>query len=105
MGFIDDNNDESVTVTLDLDDGRTLECQVITVFEADSKNYIALLPLDGEEAEKGEVYLYRYKDDKGEPTLEYIDSDDEYEAASDAFDEYLDTVEFDELITDEEVES
>ena len=32
-----------------------------------------------------------------EPVLEYIDDDEEYEIVSDAFDEYLDNVEFDEL--------
>ena len=54
-------NDEEMTVTLTLDDGTDLECVVLTIFEAADKEYIALLPLDGNEAEDGEVYLYRYR--------------------------------------------
>ena len=56
-------NDEEMTVTLTLDDGTDLECVVLTIFEAADKEYIALLPLDGNEAEDGEVYLYRYTED------------------------------------------
>lgn len=94
--------DEEVTVTLTLDDGE-LECSVLTILEADGREYIALLPLSGEDAENGKVYLYRYIDNgDGEPDLENITDDDEFEAASDAFNEYLDAQEFDELITEEE---
>ena len=56
-------NDEEMTVTLTLDDGTDLECVVLTIFEAADREYIALLPLDGNEAEDGEVYLYRYTED------------------------------------------
>ena len=58
-------NDEEMTVTLTLDDGTELECVVLTIFEAADKEYIALLPLDGNEAEDGEVYLYRYTEING----------------------------------------
>ena len=76
----DAENDEEMTVTLTLDDGTELECVVLTIFEAGEKAYIALLPLDGREAEDGEVYLYRYVEDiNGNPDLENIDSDEEYE--------------------------
>ena len=46
-----------MTVTLTLDDGTELECVVLTIFEAADKEYIALLPLDGNEAEDGEGIL------------------------------------------------
>ena len=57
-----------------------------------------LLPMDeaGEEA-TGDVYLYRYREVDGEPTLENIDDDEEYEIAADAFDEWMDEQEFEEL--------
>ena len=46
-------------------------------------------------------WFYRYHEDKEnpneEPELEYIEDDEEYEIVSDAFDEYLDNAEFDEL--------
>lgn len=101
----DAENDEEMTVTLTLDDGTELECVVLTIFEAGEKEYIALLPLDGREAEDGEVYLYRYVEDiNGNPDLENIDSDEEYEIVADAFDELLDSAEYDELIGEDEVE-
>ena len=101
----DAENDEEMTVTLTLDDGTELECVVLTIFEAGEKEYIALLPLDGREAEDGEVYLYRYVEDiNGHPDLENIDSDEEYEIVADAFDELLDSAEYDELVSEDEVE-
>ena len=61
--------------------------------------------LDGREAEDGEVYLYRYVEDiNGNPDLENIDSDEEYEIVADAFDELLDSAEYDELVSEDEVE-
>ena len=101
----DAENDEEMTVTLTLDDGTELECVVLTIFEAGEKEYIALLPLDGRGAEDGEVYLYRYVEDiNGNPDLENIDSDEEYEIVADAFDELLDSAEYDELVSEDEVE-
>lgn len=101
----DAENDEEMTVTLTMDDGTELECVVLTIFEAGEKEYIALLPLDGREAEDGEVYLYRYVEDiNGNPDLENIDSDEEYEIVADAFDELLDSAEYDELVSEDEVE-
>lgn len=92
-----------VTVTLTLDDDSTIECGIIGIFDADNREYIALLPLDENGTNSdGEVYLYRYqKDAAGNPQLENIDSDEEYEIASDAFDELLDSMEYDELVSEE----
>ena len=92
-----------VTVTLTLDDDSTIECGIIGIFDADNREYIALLPLDENGTNSdGEVYLYRYqKDAAGNPQLENIDSDEEYEIASDALDELLDSMEYDELVSEE----
>ena len=90
---------EEVTVTLTLDDGSQLECVVLTIFDAGEREYIALLPMDGQEAEEGEVYLYRYSEDaNGNPNLENIEDDEEYDIVADAFDELLDEQEYDEQI-------
>lgn len=90
------------TVTLTMEDDTTLECGVLTIFEANERDYIALLPLNEEgDSDSGEVYLYRYyEDENGEPELENITDDDEYEIAADAFDELLDAQELDDLIDD-----
>ena len=95
-------NDEEMTVTLTLDDGTDLECVVLTIFEAADKEY---LPLDGNEAEDGEVYLYRYTEDAdGNPDIQNIESDEEYEIVADAFDELLDTEEYEEIVSEEDLE-
>ncbi len=90
---------EEVTVTLTLDNDEEIECAVLTIYSVDEKEYIALLPLDEEgDNEDGEVYIYRYSEtEDGEPTLDNIEDDDEYEAAADAFDEWLDEQEFEDM--------
>lgn len=100
---LNQENDE-ITVTLTLDDDSELECVVLTTLTVGEQQYIALLPMTEEgDEEEGEVYLYRYAQSKdGLPQLENIESDEEYEAAADAFDEWLDTQEFDELVTEDE---
>lgn len=86
------------TVTLTLDNGEVLECAILTIFPAGEKQYIALLPLNEEgENEDGEVFLYRFAEVDGNPTLENIEDDEEYEIAADAFDEYMDEQEFEEM--------
>ncbi|WMC92700.1 DUF1292 domain-containing protein [Kineothrix sp. MB12-C1] len=96
-------DDEEITVELDLEDGSHVVCAVITILEVQEKDYIVLLPLDenGKNTD-GEVWFYRYIEDKddenAEPELSFIESDEEYEIVADAFDEYLDNVEFDEVV-------
>lgn len=99
--------DEEMTVTLELDDG-SVNCAVVTILTVNQKDYIVLLPLDENgNNDDGEVWFYGYKEDENdsdaEPELIYIEDDEEYEAVADAFDEYLDSQEFDELVEDPEV--
>jgi len=97
--------EEEMTVTLTLDDDTELECIVLSIFEAGKRDYIALLPVENIESEDGEVYLYRYSEDEnGEPTLDNIESDEEYDIVADAFDELLDAEEYDELVGEDELE-
>ena len=85
---------QEMFVTLDLDDGSQLECQILTIFDVDNQNYIALVPVDNDD----EVIFYRYfEDEEGNPSLENIDHDDEFDAVSDRFDELLDEEEFDQM--------
>ena len=95
---------EEMTVTLTLDDGSQLECVILTIFEAGGRDYIALLPMEGEGADEGEVYLYRYTEIDGNPDLQNIEDDEEYEIVADAFDELLDEQEYDELVGEDELD-
>ncbi len=95
------NEEEDIVVTLDLDDGTQVDCAILTIFGVNGQDYIALLPLDeaGEPNEEGDVYLYRYsEDDDGNPELDNIDNDDEYEKVAARFDELLEEADIEELL-------
>lgn len=104
-----EGNDEEMTVTLELDDGSSVTCAVVTILSVAKQDYIVLLPLeeDGENHD-GNVWFYRYSENEAdpneEPVLTYIEDDEEYEMVADAFDEYLDNVEFDEIMDSEDGE-
>ena len=95
--------EEEMTVTLELDDGTSVVYSIVTILEVQGHDYIVLLPLDENgENEDGEVWFYRYSenpdDPNEEPELGYIEDDEEYELVADAFDEFLDSVEYDEIV-------
>ena len=104
MGKTEENNDEDMTVEIELTDGTKVECAIVTILTVKEKDYIVLLPLDDEgQSVEGEVWFYGYKEDEDDPNVEpelyYIEDDEEYEMVADAFDEYLDDEEF-ELMKD-----
>lgn len=97
------NENESLTVTLTLENNEELECAVLNLFEADEKEYIALLPLDenGDNTD-GQIYLYRFIDngEEEEPGLENIEEDEEFDRVSAIFNEWLDTQDFGDIDLD-----
>ena len=98
------NENESITVTLTLDNDEELECAVLGIFEAGSRDYIALLPLDENgDDEDSQVYLYRYIDngEEEEPGLENILDDAEFELASNAFNDWMEEQDFGDIDLDE----
>ncbi len=101
--FLDNEEYEDATVSMTLDDGTELECDVVAIFPVGDKNYIALLPdkpVDG--YDENEVFLYRYQELEGDDIkLDQIESEEEYEAVADAFDELLDEEEFNEISENE----
>ncbi len=72
-------------------------------FEAEEKEYIALLPLDenGDNTD-GQIYLYRFIDngEEEEPGLENIEEDEEFDRVSAIFNEWLDTQDFGDIDLD-----
>lgn len=90
---------DDIRVTLDTEDGEIV-CRILTIFDVDQKDYIALLPLDdkGNDNEEGAVYLYAYsEDEQGLPSIEYIADENEYEAVADRYDELLDEAFYDSI--------
>ena len=92
-------NEECDQITLTLEDGSDLVCDVISVFPVQDKNYIALLPSNDDP--DAEIFLYRFIENGEEIELENIEDDEEFEMVSDAFDELLDAAEFDEMLGEE----
>ena len=84
-----------LTVSIELDDGSTMECAVLLIYTAGGKEYIAVQPMEDLSDPEGRVFIYGYNvDDQGVPELINIEDDDEFDAAIDAFDEHLDEVDF-----------
>ncbi len=73
-------------ITLEYDDGTELECEILGVFDAEGKEYIALLPQDNSD----DVYLYGYRE-TAEDEFELLDIEDgaEFEKAVAVFDELM----------------
>lgn len=98
------NENETLTVTLTLDNDEELECAVLTIFETEGREYIALLPLgeDGN-SDDGQVYLYRFinNGEDAEPDLENIEDDAEFDRVSEAFNEWMEEQDFGDIDLDD----
>lgn len=89
------------TITLTLDNDEVIKCKIVARYVAEEQEYIALLPVDENgENEDGEVYLYRFSEEDGNPVIENIVDDDEYEIAADGFDEWMDDQDYEEYYSD-----
>ena len=94
------NNDQEInytedTITLVLDGGKEVECDILAIYQVKEQFYVALMPqtpVDG--YEEGEYFIYRYESDGENVELSDIESDEEWEAAEDKFEELLDEEEF-----------
>ena len=99
---IENGEQTTVDVEVELDNKiQTITCAIIIVLTVNGKDYIVLLPLDKNgQNNDGNVWFYEFifhgQDD--EPELGYISDDAEYEAVAEAFNSYLDDVEFDEIV-------
>ncbi len=101
-------DEELVTMLVYHDDGYTtcIVAAILTIPES-YRRYVALLPVD----ERGEyspenAWFYRYVTDEAnpdaEPDIENITDDEELESVIDRYDEYLDEIAFDELLSEED---
>lgn len=82
-------NDEPVIIPLELENGATVDCYVIAVFDFDGIDYIAVLP-EGTE----EILMYRYIElAEDEIELVNIDNDREWERVVEYFDTMLEAEE------------
>ncbi len=85
---------EDMFLTVELDEGGTETFQIMKIFEVDGQDYIAVCPLEDEET----IYFYRhFEDEDGNPSVDNIESDEEFEAVIDMFDQILDDEDFDDM--------
>ena len=83
------------TITLYLDNDQEVECDILAIFPIKDQFYVALMPqspVDG--YDEGEYFLYRYASDGNNVELSDIETDAEWEAVEDKFEELLDEDEF-----------
>lgn len=101
MADYEENLDRD-TVTLYLDNDEEMVCDVLAIFPVEDDEYIALLPRDKEDAP---VYLYRFienPEDDDDIQLINIETDEEFEKASAAFDQFMEDEEMIDALEDEE---
>ncbi len=83
------------TITLYLDNDQEVECDILAIFPIKDQFYIALMPQSPVEGyDEGEYFLYRYASDGNNVELSDIETDAEWEAVEDKFEELLDEDEF-----------
>lgn len=86
------------TISLFLDNNKEVECDILAIFPIEDQFYIALMPQTPIEGyEEGEYFLYRYQSDGENVELTDIESDAEWEAVEDKFEELLDEEEFNQM--------
>lgn len=71
------------------DDSIEVECGVLGIFDAQDKEYIAVVVPEGDgENLEDAVYIYQYQEDEeGNPILYNIEDDDEFDMVEEAFNE------------------
>ncbi len=87
----DDDLMEDLQVTLEID-GKSIETKPVTIYEMDGRDYILLAEADdeGDFRDDAELYIFRYyEDEDGEPSIEDIESEEEYRKASQTAEEIL----------------
>ena len=91
---------DTIIVPVTLDDGNEVDCEVLSIFPAEGRQYAALLPLDEQYTD---IFLYRFiPQGEEEFLLDGIETDEEYEIVADVFDMLLDDEEFEAIMEEDE---
>ena len=85
-----------MVIPIELEDGKVVHCEVLSIFPVDGKQYIALIDKDNEDSE---IWLYRFVPVGAEDfNIEDIESDKEFEKAEDYFNQMVESPEIDTII-------
>lgn len=100
MQDFDLEDDDTLIVSLPMEDGTDLDCEVILLFELEGQDYVALYPTDGE---PDEIVLMRCSYDGGEDMeLEEITDEDEFDMVSETFDSIMEEQEWNDLLGEDD---
>lgn len=77
--------DEKQFITLTLDDGSKLKCEVVGIFPCGDKEYIALIPPD----RGGAAEVLRYETVGDSYTIYSIEDDSEYDRAAEEYERLM----------------
>lgn len=96
--LMDNNEYDPEILILTDEEGKELSFELIHSVEKDGVEYKALVPVDEEGNETGDEYIILkcVEDENGEPVLETIEDDDEFDRIADIFDDELADVFYDE---------
>ena len=89
-------------INLTDDEGNEYNFEVLDRLDIDSGSYLALLPMYDDPQkmldDSGELVIVKEEEEDGEFFYSEIEDDDEYDAAADAFEEWLDEQEFEDMV-------
>ena len=86
---IEENIDEPLTLTLTLEDGKELNCEVLATLEHNEKEYIAVLPQD-----EDDFWIYEYSENEdGSLNINNIEDDSLFEEIGKAFEDMFEAEE------------
>lgn len=84
---------EELMVTITLEDDSTLDCIVIATFPVNDQDYIALIPADEDAGDDVLIFRYRELDEEGEVEIDNIESEEEFQTASEEFEKLMEKFE------------
>jgi uncharacterized protein YrzB (UPF0473 family) len=78
--------EERETITLYDENGQETEFEVLGVVSVEENDYAILLPLDEEEEEEDNAYIFRIDtDENGEELLTEVENDEEFQKVKEAW--------------------
>ena len=100
MGIEKDENLPYMVISIEMEDGSEVECEVLAIFPVDGKQYIALIDKDHEDSD---IWMYRFVPvGEEEFNIEDIEDDKEFEKVEDAFNQMVEAAEIDAVIDEKE---
>ena len=91
--LFDEDNDETITITLTDEEGNELEAEIIAAIEIEelNKEFVAAVPTTAsDDFEENEALLLEYSEDAaGDPVFSPIEDEEMFEIAGEAFNDFF----------------